>query len=132
MRFAPPPHVLALAGAAVAVHVARKVLKGSNGESRTRSRPRPASTPKATAVVHAFHSSSLSPSLSEAGSPPGGTSSRAVLNSGLVVLAATLLIIAAAGVAALRQQWDLAGAVAVAWLLVLLSQVGSSSRVELV
>ncbi|WIA35037.1 hypothetical protein OEZ86_003528 [Tetradesmus obliquus] len=57
------------------------------------------------------------------------------------MLLATLLLIAAAGVAALRAQWDLAGAVAGAWLLVLLSQVlqrrtssssSSSSVVELV
>lgn len=122
-----PARFLALAGAAVAVHVARKVLRGSSGESRHRSRPRPESTPKSSAVVHAFQSTSLSPSLSEAGSPTTDpTSSSAALNSGLVMLLATLLLIAAAGVAALRAQWDLAGAVAGAWLLVLLSQVGSS------
>jgi hypothetical protein len=75
--------------------------------------------------VHAFQSTSQSPSLSEAGSPPGGntSSSTSALTSGLVVLSATLLIAVAAGVAALRGQWDLCGAVAVAWLLVLMAQV---------
>jgi hypothetical protein len=46
-----------------------------------------------------------------------------VFGSGLVLLLATLLICTTAGIAVLREQWDLAGAVAVAWLSVLLSQV---------
>jgi hypothetical protein len=42
-----------------------------------------------------------------------------------VLLLATLLICTTAGVAVMREQWDLAGAVVVAWLSVLLALVST-------
>lgn len=113
------------AGAAVAVHVVRRVLSSTcSAKSRSCRRSRAAPTPEPS-FSDSLQPSSLSP---DSGMSPGGSSSRAAPNNhwprGLVVLLSTLPLLAATGVAGLREKWDRAGAVAVAWLLVPLSQVG--------
>lgn len=116
------PHKLLVLGAtAVAVHLLRRRRRGQRDAQR--SKPgRPEEESHSATVVHAFPSASPS----EAGSPQV-TSLQQKSSSNWASLAVLLLasgvIAAVVGLAAVRNQSDLAVAIAASWLVVVVAQV---------
>eukprot|EP00878_Enallax_costatus_P017014 GHUV01017862.1.p1 GENE.GHUV01017862.1~~GHUV01017862.1.p1 ORF type:complete len:250 (+),score=40.49 GHUV01017862.1:3-752(+) len=119
-RMQPPVRLLVGAGCLVAAVAANKLRQGKR-TSKSRSQQRHEGVvEKSSELVHAY-CPSPSVSIAQQIPPAAGT----VGHGGAVGLLVmyTVLICSGATAAALREQWDLVAAFAVAWLLVILGQV---------